>query len=710
MTLLERDLFDLVNTGIKIPYPQDITNFLETYCEDEIYELANEYPDKNSFYIKHKDICIFSEGLRQAFENHFFKIEPIIKQALAEARALKYREDIDELIESIKIRVSCVFGALKQPIRDLGKKDIGKLVCVDGYARLVSDTDPKSIYTAFECMRCGHINIVYHNGEKFQEPRICESDTCGKNGPFVEDIDNSGWVDYQRIQIQELPDSTIGTKAQDIIVECEEDLTNKIKPGDRITVVGILKLKPKYANGSRKTINEKTIYALSIEKTDLGFEDYVITQSDEEKILELSKDPEILDKIINSVAPSIYGYRDIKEAIAVHLFSGVKKFLPDGSTQRGVIHIGLIGDPGGAKTQLLRRSTQISPRGVFTSGRTASAAGLTAATVKDPMNEGSWMLEGGAAVMASGGTLAVDEIGQARDEDKSALHEVMEQGTVSVAKAGSVTTLKADCGLLIAGNPDTGFFDKNISFADQINIPPALWSRIDLLFIVLDNPNPQLDTEIANHILRNHRIGGMMQNRAHSKNPIFTDAEILEAKNEIEAPISEELLRMYIAYARMYIFPVTSKEVSGYITDFYVNVRKMKLNDPSNPVPITARSVEAVQRIAEAHARMRLSEFVTKEDVDAAKRIIAVSLKDVGMNEEGVLDASIVYSGKSKSQHDKIRWLMDITGSGNKEYQIIYDMKKHHNVNESEVKSILKELCKSGKMLKIKDEYKNVQL
>lgn len=709
MKRLERDLFDLVNTGVKIPYPQEITNFLETYCEDEIYALANEYPDKNSFYIKHRDVCIFSEGLRQAIENHFFKIEPIIKQALAEVKALKYREDVEELIESVKIRISCVFGALKQPIRDLGKKDIGKLVCVDGYARLVSDANPRSVYTAFECLRCGHINTIYHDGEKFHEPKFCESETCGKTGPFVEDVEASGWVDYQRIQIQELPDSTIGTKAQDIIVECEEDLTNKIKPGDRITVVGILKLRPKYANGSRKTINEKIIYALSIEKTDLGFEDYILTQSDEEKILQLSKDPEILDKIINSVAPSIYGYKDIKEAIALHLFSGVKKYLPDGSTQRGVIHIGLIGDPGGAKTQLLRRSTQISPRGVFTSGRTASAAGLTAASVKDPMNEGSWILEGGAAVMASGGTLAVDEIGQARDEDKSALHEVMEQGTVSVAKAGNVTMLKADCGMLIAGNPDTGFFDRNVGFADQINLPPALWSRIDLLFIVLDNPNPQLDTAISNHILRNHRIGGMIQNRERSKNPIFSDAEIQEVKAEIEAPISEELLRMYIAYARMYIFPVTSKEISDYITDFYVNVRKMKLNDPSNPVPITARSVEAVQRIAEAHARMRLSEMITKEDVDAAKRIITVSLKDVGMDEKGTLDASIVYSGKSKSQRDKIRWLMDIIGAGKQEFQIVYDMKKQHDVNENEVKSILKELCKSGKMLKIKDEYKNVQ-
>ena len=707
MNVLVRDIFELGKTGIHIPQIKDITDFLETYCEDEIYTLANEYPDKSSFYIKHKDICLFSSGLQQAFENHFFKIEPIIRQALAEAGSLRYREDIDELIEHVKIRVYSVLPPLKQPIRDLGKKDIGKLVCVDGYARLVSDTEPKSKVTAFECLRCGYVNIIYQTGDKFQEPGYCEGEKCGKKGPFVEDETKSVYVDSQRIQIQELPDSTVGTKAQDIIVECEEDLTNKIRPGDRVTVVGVLKLKPKYAGGSRKTINEKTIYALSIEKTDLGFDEYVLTPSDEERIIDLSRDKDVITKIITSIAPSIYGYEDIKEAIALHLFSGIKKYLPDGSTQRGVIHVGLIGDPGGAKTQLLRRSTQISPRGVFTSGRTASAAGLTAATVKDPMNEGSWMLEGGAAVMASGGTLAVDEIGQARDEDKSALHEVMEQGTVSVAKAGNVITLKAECGLLIAGNPETGFFDREKGFAVQINLPPALWSRIDLLFIVLDDPDRNKDTLISDHILRNHRVGGMIQNREHSKNPMFTDSEIQDAKKEIEAPISEDLLRMYIAYARMYIYPVTSKEVSDYITSFYVDVRSLKQLNPNNPVPITARSVEAVQRLAEAHARMRLSETVTFADVDAAKRIIRVSLEEVGMDENGTLDAGIIYCGKSKSQQEKISILVNVIKSEKFEESIFAKMKSH-GVEAPEVHGMLKELLERGKVWKTGDEYRNV--
>ena len=284
----------------------------------------------------------------------------------------------------------------------------------------------------------------------------------------------------------------------------------------------------------------------------------------------------------------------------------------------------------------------------------------------------------------------------------------MEQGTVSVAKAGNVITLKAECGLLIAGNPDTGFFDRNKGFADQINLPPALWSRIDLLFIVLDNPDREKDTLISDHILRNHRIGGMIQNREHSKIPMFTDTEIQEAKKEIEAPVSEDLLRMYIAYARMYIYPVTSKEVSDYITSFYVDVRSLKQINPNNPVPITARSVEAVQRLAEARARMRLSETVTFADVDAAKRIIRVSLQDVGMDDDGILDAGILYCGKSKSQLEKIKILVNVIKSEKTEESIFAKMRSY-GIGDSDTRGIILELLKRGKIWKTGDEYRNVQ-
>jgi len=705
---LGRDIWALGNTGINIPDMRSITEFLDTYCIEEINELAIEYPEKHSMYIKHKDVWIYSEGLCKAFEEHFSKIEPIIRQALADTKALKCRTDNIELLENVRIRVSCVMPSLKQTIRNLGTKDIGKLVCVDGYARLVSDTEPRSKVSYFECLRCGHITEIHHNGDKFIEPSYCEDETCGKKGPFSEIESPEGYVDSQRMQIQELPDFTTGTKTQDIIVECEDDLTNIVRPGDRITVIGILKLKPKFANGARKTINEKTIFALSIEKQDLGFEDYILSQDDEDKIIELSQDPDIETKIIESIAPSIYGNEDIKEAIALQLMGGVKKILPDGTVQRGDLNIGLIGDPGGAKTRFLRRAVQISPRGVYASGRSTSAAGLTAAAVKDPLNDGSWILEGGAAVMASGGILAIDEIGQAKEEDKSALHEVMENGTISVAKAGNVTTLKAECGIIMAGNPINGYFDRYSDFAKQMGIPPALWSRLGLVFIMLDEPEEKRDTAIANHILNSHRIGGMIQNKDRAKNPTFSESDVQEAVNEIEAPIPELFLRKYIAYARINIYPVASKPVLEEITGFYNDVRRLKLDKPDSPVPITPRTIEDLYRLSEAHARMRLSNEITSRDVKAAKRLIIVSLKQVGMDEHGRLDANVLYGGRSKSLQDKTTWVFEAIRIERFEGPILERMKVKHGVEEGDVKAILKELSKKGKIFRDADEYKTV--
>lgn len=707
---MARDSWELGQIGIRIPDMRELTDFLETYCEDELQALASEYPTKQSFYIRHYDLYKFSEGLVKAFEMHFSKIEPVIKEALADAGALKYRDDIEEISENVKIRVCAPLPALKQSIRDLGKKDIGKLVCVDGYVRLVSDANPRGVSTVFECMRCGHLNTVYHNGNKFTEPSFCENEICGKKGPFVEDENQSVFVDLQRIQVQELPDSTVGSKPQDIMVECEEDITNLVKPGDRVTIIGILRLKPKYANGSRTTLNEKIIHALSIEKKDLGFDEYILTQSDEDEIIALSRDPELKTKIIESIAPSVYGNEDIKEAVALQLFGGVKKFLPDGTRQRGDIHLGFIGDPGGAKTRILKRAVYISPRGVYASGKSASAAGLTAAAVKDPLNEGSWTLEGGAAVMASGGILAIDEAGQAKDEDKSALLEVMEDGTISVAKASNVTTLKADCAVILAGNPDAGYFDRYTSFAEQVNLPPALWSRVTLTFIVLDEPDEKKDTAISNHILRNHRIGGMIQNRERSKEPVYSQKEIDECVDEIKAPIASELLRMYIAYSRMYVYPVSSEEIQDEIRNFYVDVRKLKLDDPNSPVPITPRTVEDIQRLAEAHARLRLSNTITQEDVEAAKRIMIVSLKQVSMDEKGRLDAGISYIGHSKSQSDKIKLLFDAIKEVGSEEEIIKIMDGRHGVKRDVTKDYIKKLSKDGKIYRSKaGEWKTVQ-
>lgn len=652
--MCNRDVWEPTGMGIKIPDMKGLIYFLGTYCEEEIIELANEYPEKDYIYIKFKDARTYSAGLAEALECQFFKISRILLTALDDVDLIKYKDDID--VNKIRIRINGMPNYLKQPLRDLGQKDIRRLICVDGFVRAITDKEPKEVKTAFECLRCGHVTYVEQTGIKFEEPFAgCEDITCGKKGPFRVDQSLCEYVDFQTIKIQESPDSTRGTKTRDIMVECDEELTNKVEPGDRVTVTGILTLRQRTGKDGKITVHEKIIKALSIEKLDLGFDEYDLTSSDEEAILNLSRDPKIIDKIIQSIVPSIYGYDNIKKAIALQQFSGVRKDLPDGTVLRGNIHIALIGDPGIAKSQLLRKAIRISPRGIFTSGKTSSAVGLTAAVVKDPFNDG-WTLEGGASVMASGGILAVDEIGQIREEDKSALHEVMEQGTVTVNKAGINTMLQADCGLLAAGNPKTGYFDRDLPFSEQVGLSPTLWSRFDLIFIMLDEPNSKTDMDISSHILINHQIGGMIKNRTCAKCSTHTEEEVSQAKMEIEAPISEEMLRKYIVYSRKNIYPVINPEVRERIQNFYLDIRSLKSVYPRSPVPITARNLEAIERLSEASARMRLSNTVSIEDVEFAKRVIVTSLKDVGIDlETGRLDAGIVNCGKSQSQVEKMK-------------------------------------------------------
>ena len=282
-----RDVWGPTELEIRIPDMKELISFFKTYYEEEILDLVNEYPEKNCIYIKFKDVQKYSSGLAEALEHRFDKISPILLTALADVDLIKFNDDID--VNKIRIRINGMPNYFKQPLRDLGKKDIGKLIYMDGFVRAITDKEPKEVKTAFQCFRCGHITYVEQTGTKVEEPFAgCENETCGKKGPFKVDKSLCEYVDFQTIKIQESPDSTRGTKTREIIVECDEELTNKVEPGDRITVTGILTLRQRTGQEGLKAVHEKIIQAISIEKLDLGFDEYDLTSSDEEDILELS--------------------------------------------------------------------------------------------------------------------------------------------------------------------------------------------------------------------------------------------------------------------------------------------------------------------------------------------------------------------------------------------------------------------------------------
>ncbi|MEM2991445.1 MAG: minichromosome maintenance protein MCM, partial [Halobacteria archaeon] len=472
----------------------------------------------------------------------------------------------------------------------------------------------------------------------------------------------------QKLTIQESPeDLKGGEQPQTLVIDVEDDLAGKVTPGNRLIVVGILRQYQRTTSAGKTTFYDVYLECNSIELIEQEFEALEITKEEEEEIYKLSQKPDIYEKIIKSIAPSIYGYDEIKEAIALQLVSGVEKFLPDSSRIRGDIHVILVGDPGVAKSQLLRYVINLAPRGIYTSGKSTTSAGLTATAVRDEFGDGRWTLEAGALVLADRGIAAVDEIDKMSPEDRSALHEAMEQQTISVAKAGIMATLKSRCALLAAANPKGGRFDPFEPIANQINLPPALLSRFDLIFPISDKPNVDIDSKMAEHILKAHYAGELAAHAKLNPRSDITKEAIEHAMQPIKPEIEPELLRKYIAVARR-IVPILTDEARESMINFYLNLRRQG-EGLDSPVPVTARQLEALVRLAEASARIRLSNKIELEDAKRVIRIVENCLNKVARDPEtGKFDVDIIAVGTSKSQRDKIKILKDVIRSLEREF------------------------------------------
>jgi len=525
----------------------------------------------------------------------------------------------------------------KISLRQIRSHHIGQLVAIDGIITRASEVKPQLIEAVFECQRCHEKIVVLQEEGKYTPPIQCTNPTCRRKGPFKLIVEESKFIDWQKIRVQERPeDLPPGQLPRFIDAYLKDDLVDIARPGDRVTVIGILKTAPEFGQRGRKTATFRVFIETNyVELTEKEAERLEITPEEEQKILELAKDQWIHKKIIRSIAPSIYGYDDVKEAIALLLFGGVPKTLPDGMRIRGEPNILLVGDPGTAKSQLLRYVARIAPRGIYTSGKGSTAAGLTAAVIRDP-ETGGMSLEAGALVLSDRGVACIDEFDKMNPQDRVAIHEAMEQQTISIAKAGIVATLNARTAILAAANPKLGRYDPYRPPVDNINLPPTILSRFDLIFILTDRPRVEVDKQVAEHILALHQM------------------------RTVEPPIPPDLLRKYIAYARKNVHPVLTPEAAKRIEQFYLELRSIG-EAPTSPVPITARQLEALIRLAEAHARMALRDKVTAEDAEEAIRLMKLSLQQVGIDSEtGQLDIDLIMTGHSKSQRDKMEKILDL--------------------------------------------------
>ncbi|MHC1688773.1 MAG: minichromosome maintenance protein MCM [Methanothrix sp.] len=637
--------------------------FLRSRYWDDLLELADSYPDERSLVVQFPDLDKFDpEFAEELLENP----EQVLEAA--QAALLDLDLPMDVYMDRAHVRIAGLPRHYKT--RELRSDHIGKLLAIEGLVRTATEVRPKIVSAAFQCQRCGFTFFKEQTGNKFEDQNLkCQNQACDRGGPFKLVLAQSKFVDAQKIRVQESPeDLRGGEQPQTLDVELEDDLAGRIFPGDRVVVNGILK---SYQRSTPQQ-GKSTYFDLfhkgnSVEMTEQEFEEIDITQEEEEQILEMSRDPDMYENVRKSIAPSIYGYDDVKEALGLQLVSGFEKHLPDGARIRGDIHILLVGDPGIAKSQLLRYMTKISPRGIYTSGKSSTSAGLTATAVKDELGDGRWTIEAGALVLADKGIAAIDEMDKMDNEDKSALHEAMEQQTISVAKAGVMATLKSRCSLLAAANPKLGRFDKYEPIAPQINLTPALMSRFDLIFVLTDDPDTKRDSAIAQHILKSNYAGELSTQIAW--NPEISQDDIDNALTVIKPAIDPELLRKYVAYARKNIFPTLSDEAKEYFLKYYVGLR-MQGQDTNKPVPVTARQLEALIRLGEASARLRLSEKVTIGDAQRVVKILEGCLRKVGVDPEtGFLDADIIASGTTKSTRDRTKSVIDVIRDISKEQQ-----------------------------------------
>ncbi|MFB6284760.1 MAG: minichromosome maintenance protein MCM [Halobacteria archaeon] len=610
--------------------------FYRRYYKNRIGEIAKG--EKSSLEIDYSDLYQFDSELADDLIRHPEDIRESASQALT-----NFDVAADVSLENTNVRIKNYED--KTGIREIRSEDVNNLIAVEGIVRKATDVRPKVLEATFECQRCGSMTTVKQSGNEFKEPYECRG--CERKGPFDILYEQSEFVDAQKLRVQESPEGLRGGQTpQKIDVNIEDDITGQVTPGDRVTATGILRATPQ----DDSTTFDLHMEGINVEIEDQDFEDFEITEEDVERIQEIAASERIYEEMVESIAPSIYGYEEEKLAMILQLFSGVTKELPDGTHIRGDMHILMVGDPGTAKSQLLQYVQKIAPRGIYTSGKGSTSAGLTAAAVQDDFGDGKWTLEAGALVLADKGVACVDEVDKMEPHDRSALHEALEQQQVSVAKAGITATLKSRCSLLGAANPKYGRFDQYEGIAEQIDLEPALISRFDLIFTVTDDPDKKQDSKLARHILKTNFAGELAESGG--------DAE--DELEEIEPDIEPDIFRKYVAYSRRNCNPRMTDRARERLEEFYVDLRT-KGSSEGDAVPVTARKLEALIRLAEASARVRLGQMVTVEDAERAIDVTMSSLDRVGRDPEtGEFDADIIESGHSQSQRERIKGIKEV--------------------------------------------------
>ena len=598
-----------------------------------------------------------------------------------------------EIKDNIRVRIGNY--AVQKGLRDINADVINKLLGVSGMVVRSSEVKPFGKKIAYRCLNCNQINLSQLKGLSLRKPQRCLN--CSEK-ELEMDIENSLFIDFQLVRLQELPeDLPAGQLPHYIEVTILGDLVDQCRPGDRIMLTGVIRIDQEAAsfvsgNSSSSSSQIKTsLFKLRMEGNNIEYlggragdkktrsiERISISAEDEKQIIAMSKKPDIYEKLISSFAAHVYGHEVIKESILLLIVGSVNKKLDDGSARRGDINILLVGDPGTAKSEMLKFAAKIAPRGLYTSGRGSTAAGLTAAVIRD--KSGIMMLEAGAVVLGDQGLVCIDEFDKIKAEDRSALHEVMEQQTCSVAKGGIVATLNARTSILSAANPMYGKYDPYKNITENVNLPIPLLTRFDIIYVIRDIPEKEKDSKIAGHILEIHK----------------------DVQKTSQTAINIDLLSKYLAFAKQVVEPELTREAVSIIRDYYMKMRNV---DSDSMITVTPRQLEGLIRLSTARARLLLKEKVEKEDAERSIFLVQRMLETAGVDvNTGKVDLGVLH-GKPFSEISKLKLFMEIFSSLSgedkndvEENTFIIELAKTGKFSESDAKSFIKKAMNDGQI------------
>ena len=675
-----------------------LTQFKDPTGSFSYVEQIDQMMPKRAKYI----VVDFNDLVSVPFiESKFVESPDEILNAFSRAIKEILQERFPEYARKIEhdIRARIANFPAERSLRQINSEVITKMTSVSGMVVRASEVKPLAKELTYKCLDKHISKFTLLDGMSLDKAVKCQSPKCPYTNLAIV-AEESRFIDFQIVRLQELPeDLPPGQLPHYVNVSMKQDLVDYARPGDRIILTGIVRIEQERVSGVKQS--ESALYRLRMDGNNIEFiggrgtkgsrrtEREEISPDEQKIIRTLSKNPDIYNRLIASFAPHIRGHELFKEAILLLIVGSTQRALSDGSKIRGDINVFLVGDPGTAKSEMLKFCARIAPRGLYTSGRGSTAAGLTAAVVRDA--SGIFMLEAGAVVLGDQGLVCIDEFDKMRPEDRSALHEVMEQQSASIAKGGIVATLNARTSILAAANPMFGKYDPFKNLTENVNLPIPLLTRFDLVFVVRDIPSQEKDREIAQHILSQHGTSG-------------TDTTSL---------IDVDILTKYLAYAKQND-PVLTKEAENKIMEFYLKMRSVEGEDKEKMITITPRQLEGLIRLSTARARILLKNQVEEDDADRAIYLFNEMLKNAGIDvNTGKIDIGVL-QGRPRSEVSKLATFMEILKSLEGEPQspvleqtFVDELVKSEKFNEEEARNYIRRMVRDATIYESKPGHYN---